>query len=376
MRLTQTRPWLRPLISIIYGHFLVTFAVAVLSFLPRTSLSIPFVVFHGISDKCNNKGISQFISLLSDWSGAQGHCIEIGNGALDSWTMPFFEQTALACEKVKSMSELSGGYNIIGLPQGNLVGRGVIELCDRGPPVRNFVSLAGPHAGIAAIPLCKFLWKDLNNSYVSLVLHSSGLFDRVGSLQQLRSALCGLQEHLAPTNYIKIPTVIAIHGRIYLIGMGTLLSHDQDLDSYKNGCKFLPVLNNEFHKNSTYKKRFSSLENLVLIKFENDVVLVPKETSWFGYFPDGSWDPILPAQETTTLYTEDWIGLKTLDEAGRVKFVNVSGSHLEISYGEMKDYIFPYLLENSTAQPRLSKSSHVSAWSSHEGKKLKLYDSD
>ena len=78
----------------------------------------------------------------------------------------------------------------------------------------------------------------------------------------------------------------------------------------------------------------------------------------------------------TTLYTEDWIGLKTLDEAGKVKFVNVSGSHLEVSYGEMKDYILPYLLENSIALPRLSKSSHASAWSSHDGKKLKLYASD
>lgn len=64
--------------------------------------------------------------------------------------------------------------------QGNLIGRGVVEFCDGAPPVRtylrsfltlllsqisphcsclclkvkNFISLAGPHAGIASVPLC------------------------------------------------------------------------------------------------------------------------------------------------------------------------------------------------------------------------------
>lgn len=52
--------------------------------------------------------------------------------------------------------------------------------------------------------------------------------------------------------------------------MDTLLSYEQDLDAYRDGCKFLPVLNNEFHKNATYKKRFSSLENLVLIKVNRE----------------------------------------------------------------------------------------------------------
>ncbi|KAI3444780.1 hypothetical protein Pfo_001445 [Paulownia fortunei] len=323
-----------------FKYFLIIFTVisiVALFLVPRTAHSIPFVVFHGISDSCRNKGVTHFTTLLSNWSGSQGYCIEIGNGAWDSWTMPFLKQTAIACEKVKKMSELSEGYNIIGLSQGNMVGRGVIELCDGGPPVRNLISLAGPHAGIAAVPLC--------GSALVCIL--------VDFLIELAVYSDYVQEHLAPACYIKIPT---------------------DLDDYRKGCKFLPKLNNEIYRNSTYKERFASLENLVLIKFEKDDILVPKETSWFGYYPDGSWGTVLPAQETT-LYTEDWIGLKTLDEAGKVKFVNVSGGHLDISYREMKEYILPYLVENATALPRLSELSHPWAWSGHEGKTLRLYAS-
>ncbi|KAL6499450.1 hypothetical protein OROHE_026113 [Orobanche hederae] len=301
--------------------------------IPRTAHSIPFVVFHGISDNCRNKGITHFTTLLSNWSASHGYCIEIGNGAWDSWTMPFMKQTAIACEKVKKMKELREGYNIIGLSQGNMVGRGVVEFCDGGPPVRNLISLAGPHAGIAAVPLCgSGLVCILVDFLIKLAVYSDYV-----------------QEHLAPSCYIKIPT---------------------DLGDYRKGCRFLPKLNNEIYKNSTYKERFASLENLVLIKFEKDCILVPKETSWFGYFPDGSWETVLPAQQTT-LYTEDWIGLKTLDEARKVKFLSVSGGHLEISYGDMKKYILPYLVDNATTQPTLIEQ--FDPWFVHEGTILKLF---
>lgn len=45
----------------------------------------------------------------------------------------------------------------------------------------------------------------------------------------------------------------------------------------------------------------------------------------------------------TKLYTEDWIGLKALDDAGRVKFISVAGNHLGISKADMKKYVVPYL---------------------------------
>ncbi|KAK0586104.1 hypothetical protein LWI29_001020 [Acer saccharum] len=106
------------------------FSIFVLFIVFPVSLSIPFVVLHGIGDNCG--GVQHITDNLASFSGSTGYCVEVGNGTWDSWFKPLNEQ-------VKQMKELSGGYNMVGLSQGNLVGRGVIELCDGGPPVKNYL---------------------------------------------------------------------------------------------------------------------------------------------------------------------------------------------------------------------------------------------
>lgn len=48
---------------------------------------------------------------------------------------------------------------------------------------------------------------------------------------------------------------------------------------------FLPALNNELSQTSEYsdvrKNGITDLNSLMLVKFDNDSVLYPKETAWF-----------------------------------------------------------------------------------------------
>ncbi len=103
---------------------------------------------------------------------------------------------------------------------------------------------------------------------------------------------------------------------------------------------FLADINNEREvKNQTYKDNLVSLNNFVLIqydychlgdvqcnqlcfrfRFEDDVTVVPKASEWFGYYEIGNVKSMLPMQQQP-IYTEDWIGLQELDQAGKLVFL-------------------------------------------------------
>jgi palmitoyl-protein thioesterase len=54
-------------------------------------------------------------------------------------------------------------------------------------------------------------------------------------------------------------------------------------------------------------------------RFDDDITVVPKISEFFGSFAEGNLSALVPYNQQP-LYTEDWIGLRTLDETGRVFF--------------------------------------------------------
>lgn len=49
----------------------------------------------------------------------------------------------------------------------------------------------------------------------------------------------------------------------------------------------------------------------------------------------------------TDLFKEDWIGLRTLDEAGKVSYVSTPGNHMHITRGLLEQYVLPNIAPSS-----------------------------
>jgi palmitoyl-protein thioesterase len=131
---------------------------------------------------------------------------------------------------------------------------------------------------------------------------------------------------------------------------------------------FLPDINNEVllpsSRNSLYADNLASLNKLVLVLFLQDKTVVPKESAWFGSeqpLDDITMDQLSGLDQTPmlgppnakdiipmrlqTLYKEDWIGLRQLDERGGIEFATCQGEHMQIG-GCWKDLVAEWVGES------------------------------
>lgn len=127
------------------------------------------------------------------------------------------------------------------------------------------------------------------------------------------------------------------------------------LSLYMSSGNFLADINNEVllpsERKHAYAENLASLQHLILVLFAEDETVVPKESAWFGSealpeqdmhyeserFPEQErlrphvQEKTLVPMKRQPLYTEDWIGLRTLDERGAVFLVTCPGKHMQLT---------------------------------------------
>lgn len=270
------------------------------------SKALPLVLLHGLGDSCSNHFFQSVGEFIKEREGATYFkCIESGGSALDFITS-FKHQADVACKHIKKDPNLVGKeIAILALSQGGLLARSILEECDFGGSVKKIVSVGGPQMGVALFPHCeKGPFCYLINSVTDALVYTPFIQNTVG-----------------PAGYF----------RVY-----------NNFEAYLKGSTFLAELNNEVDhgKNDDYKAKMLGLEVFVLIKFTKDTMIIPKETAHFGFYNEKK--EVVDFTQTD-VYVNDTLGLKTLNEQGKLIFEDIEGNHLQFSFDDVEKKMIPYL---------------------------------
>lgn len=198
----------------------------------------------------------------------------------------------LVCEQLAQIPELAEGFAAVGFSQGGLFLRALVERCPN-VTVSTLVTFGSPHMGVLELPLCArdddWICKGRNELLKKQVWNPS------------------VQKSVVPAQYFRDPL---------------------QYSSYQEFSNFLCDVNNENPATFSMeaKKRFKGLEKLVLIKFDRDTTLVPKESAFFQEV--SAMTGQIVDFENTRFYREDLMGLKELHDDNKIDFYTVDDEHM------------------------------------------------
>jgi len=257
----------------------------------------PVVIWHGMGDSCCNPLSMGYIQSLIEKHvpDVYVHSLMIGSNVADDTSNGFFknvnDQVSEACTQISADPKLAAGYNAIGFSQGAQFLRAVAQRCPE-PPMINLISIGGQHQGVYGFPHCP----GANYS----------VCDYIRKLLNLGAYSSFVQHHLVQAEYWHDP-----------------MSEDE----YKHYSIFLSDINQELKVNSSYKTNLMKLKNFLMVKFTKDSMVQPTASEWFGFYKPGQSSETYKLQDSP-LYTEDRLGLKWMDENGRIQFLSLDSDHL------------------------------------------------
>ncbi len=83
--------------------------------------------------------------------------------------------------------------------------------------------------------------------------------------------------------------------------------------------------------------------------FDNDTVVQPKESEHFQVYDEYGF---LVKLEDQDMYKEDWLGLRTLKEDGRLQMHTVPGVHMNLTQDLVDTYVVPLLCGDQGCLPK------------------------
>lgn len=285
-----------------------------------TAAAPPLLLWHGLGDTFDGDGIKSIGDLYRNvYPGSAVYAVHLGDDGSADRQSTFFgdinEQIEAVCQDIQATKEITSAssVNAMGLSQGGVFIRGLVERCNR-PPVRNLVTFGSPHGGISTFAKCKD--GDWWCSAWSGTLKSNTWGEWV-------------QTHLIPAQYFRDPA---------------------DMDGYLEHSNYLADINNErAHKEKGYVKNLAGLDRFVMIRFAEENVISPNISTWFGDMVPDEDKPILLRDRD--LYKKDWLGLSDIDKRGGLLFKETPGKHMRIGDGVMEQVMRDYFAPVDVAVP-------------------------
>jgi len=280
---------------------------------PRAD-ALPVVTAHGMGDSCFNAGFKQLTQGVGTHTGSYSVCIPTGDTQAKDTNNGFFlsmdKSLEVFADKIRKDAKLAGGFNAIGLSQGNSLIRGYIQKYND-PPVKNWLSVHGTVVGVTGIPNCNPAGAlRLVCESVAKLLGDTAVYTKV------------IQDHIFQADYFRDPARV-------------------NSTEYKKNSE-LGEWNNEGNTvNASYAVNFAKTSKFVMVKAEKDTMVYPNDGEWWGAFADGKYRTKLPMKETRW-YKEDLFGLKTADEAGKIHFESTTGNHLQFTTTQLYGWIDKY----------------------------------
>ncbi|CEL60494.1 palmitoyl-protein thioesterase [Rhizoctonia solani AG-1 IB] len=271
----------------------------------------PLVLWHGLGDSAHSAGMTEFAELIKQvHPGIFVHSIALSDDSSADQKAGWFgdvnAQVDIVATELSTIPELKNGFDAIGFSQGGQFLRAYVERYNN-PPIRSLLTFGSQHVGISDLPGCK------TGDFLCWLARNTALRGMYSNYAQ---------SHLVQAQYFRDPRSA------------------RDLQSYYAANTFLADINAEIPDTDEklYKKNLASLDALVLVLFSEDKTVVPKESGWFGSYkpaslsePDAMDEEVIVPMRQQPIYKDDRIGLRTLDEAGKIHFTTCEGPHMRIS---------------------------------------------